>query len=236
MQLHIESFVYQNSIFNSCFIIIENCYEESSANRVSNDSKKELAISSEVKNSKCRFTHDFRFWKNNQPFNVPQRNMSHVAYRGKTVFIASKDNYLKQETLSEPLQIDEAETNGSNRSEKKSASSNLTKVNMDYSKLNEHAGFKIGNAGKMLACLVLAETISVANLKFDHYEAQAYFHRFFKGSYKEVFSRYCAFYNHDPEQVLTYYRKQAKTVITQPEKKKYSSLDSLFITFLRITR
>lgn len=153
------------------------------------------------------------FGKMKRPFTKPQENTTRITFNGKTIFTVSSENYSivkklhKENTDNNKDPIIKNQVN-EDRNTSTKASAN---IKLNYNKLNEHAGFKIGNSSKMLACLALSETVPVSLINFDPYEAKAYFNRYFRGSYKEVFDRYCAFYNYDPEQVLSHYFHILKT-------------------------
>ena len=89
----------------------------------------------------------------------------------------------------------------------------------------------------MLACLVLSNTMNESRLPFDPFEAKANFNRYFKGTYKEVFDRYCQCYGYDTDEVLRYYQKQAKELTRMPDKKKKAgNMDSFINASFRITK
>ena len=83
-------------------------------------------------------------------------------------------------------------------------------VFLDYTRCNNNIAFNKINAGRMLACLILSETISPNVLPFDPFEAQLFFNNHFKGSKTEVFKRYCEYHEQDPDKIMDYYRRISK--------------------------
>ena len=186
------------------------------------------------KSPASRIIYDFKFWKNGKAFDKSQENTEHITNNGKTIFVAaSEDNTdLRTERL-DKIVIPVVKTKNDEAKTK-----NRSNINLNYDKISEQAGFKIGGSGKMLACLVLMEDMSAYKLPFDPFESKAYFNRYFKGTYTEVFQRYCSFYQYDEVDVLNYYRNQAKPILSQPEirSKSVSAIDGLIATFLKITK
>lgn len=114
-------------------------------------------------------------------------------------------------------------------------------VPFDYQPMKENAAFGKQNAGRYLACILLAKSYSEEFLPCDPYEAKGFFADNFKGSVEEVFERFCKSKNQDKNELLSYYRNiaeknRAKQYYKKQPEKKFSTIDLLTNAFLHITK
>lgn len=175
-----------------------------------------------------RNKYNFLFWKNDVAYAKPPTNTNRITLNEKVLFVASSD---QQKYEKHPIIIIPKKTSNEHK-----LGTNENTFLLNYDKMNEHAGFKVGNASRMLACLVLSESIGKSKLPYDPYEAEAYFERFFKGTHREIFMKYCVFYKRDPDEILRYYKSLIKVEPPKISKKRTGTVDSMIATFFRMTK
>lgn len=233
------------------FIFLVILCDGNSAN--SEPQSKQTEINSEVLNSTTWYKNnknhatlrpEFLYWQNGVPFNKAKEGTTEITCNGKTIFLAQSKNKTSKkitetnnhdkgnvfsENSTQNINLDTENNNISHQTE--------NQLKFSYNKLNEYAGFKKGGACKMLACLTLSENMPQKSLPYDPFESKAFFDRYFKGTYHEVFQRFCSFNNYSPEDVLSHYRNQSKIDYrVQEKKKKNGTVDSMIAAFFKITK